>query len=74
MTNKMKLIFAAAAAASLALSVLMSMGFAIDIADQVLSAIANVLSLHEAHTLSALVILVITGLYLYFAFSQRRHP
>jgi hypothetical protein len=74
MTNKMRLIFVIAATVSTVFFVLMSTQFAVDIADQVLSAIANALSLHEAPTLSTLAILVITGLYLYFAFSQRRHP
>ncbi|MCX5806736.1 MAG: hypothetical protein NT010_11860 [Proteobacteria bacterium] len=74
MTNKMKLIFVAVATVSAVLFVLMSMGFAIDIADRILSAIANALSLHEAPTLSALAVLVIPGLYIYISFSEKRHP
>ena len=70
MTNKMKLIFVIAAIVS---TVFLMLGtpFAVDIADQVLSAVANALGLHEAPTLSALAVLVIPGLYL--AFGQRRH-
>jgi hypothetical protein len=71
MTNKMRLIFVIAAAACAVFSVLMSTQFAVDIADQVLSAVANALGLYEAPTLSALAVLVIPGLYL--AFRQRRH-
>jgi len=74
MTNKMRLIFVIATTVSAVFSVLMSMQFAIfDSADQVLSAAANALGLHEAPTPSALAILVIPGLYLYLAFRQRRH-
>ena len=72
MTNKMKLIFVIAGTVSAGLFVL-STPFAVDIADQVLSAVANALSLHEAPTLSALAILVIPGLYMYLAFGQRRY-
>jgi hypothetical protein len=53
--------------------VLMTTQFAIDTAYQLLSAVANALSLHEAPTLSALAVLVIPGLYLYLALGQRRH-
>ena len=70
MTNKMKLVFVIAATLSAVFCVLMSTQFALDIADQVLSAVANALGLHEAPTLSALAVLVIPGLYL--AFRQRR--
>ena len=73
MTNKMKLVFVIAATLSAVFCVLMSTQFALDIADQVLSAVANALGLHEAPTLSALAVLVIPGLYLYLAFRQRRH-
>ena len=71
MTNRMKLVFVIAATLSSVFCVLMSTQFALDIADQVLSAVANALGLHEAPTLSALALLVIPGLYL--AFRQRRH-
>lgn len=71
MTNKMRLIFVIAAIVSTVFTVLMSTQFAVDIADQVLSAVANALGLHEAPTLSALAVLVIPGLYL--TFRQRRH-
>ena len=73
MTNKMRLIFVIATTISAAFCVLMSTQFALDIADQVLSAVANALGLHEAPTLSALAVLVIPGLYLYLVFRQRRH-
>ena len=73
MTNKMRLIFVIAATLSAVFSVLMSTQFALDIADQVLSAVANALGLHEAPTLSGLAILVIPGLYMYLALRQRRH-
>ncbi len=71
MTNKMRLIFVIAATISTFFCVLMSTQFALDIADQTLSAVAHVLGLHEAPALSALALLVIPGLYL--AFRQRRH-
>jgi hypothetical protein len=70
MTNKMRLIFVIATVVSVAFVVL-STPFAVDIADQVLSAIANALNLHEAPAPSALTILAIPGLYL--AFRRRRH-
>ena len=70
MTNKIKLIFAIAASISAVFCVL-STPFAFDIADQVLSAVANALGLHEAPILSVLAIFVIPGMYL--AFRQRRH-
>ena len=73
MTNKMRLIFVIATSLSAAFSVLMTTQFAIDTADQLLSAVANVLGLHEAPTLSALAVLVISVLYLYLALGQRRH-
>jgi len=73
MTNKMKLTFVTAATVSAVFFVLMSTQFAGHITDQGLSAVANALGLHEAPTLSALAILVITGLYLFLAFRQRRH-
>jgi hypothetical protein len=69
MTNKMKLIFVIATTASAVFSVL-STPFAVDIADQILSAIANALGLYEAPALSALAVLVIPGLYLYLALTQ----
>jgi hypothetical protein len=47
--------------------------FAVDIADQVLAGVANALDLREVPTPSALAVLVISGLYLYFAFTERRH-
>ena len=71
MTNKMRLIFVIATTVSAVFSVLMSTQFAVDIADQVLSAAANALGLHEAPTPSALAVLVIPGLYLDLAFRQR---
>jgi hypothetical protein len=71
MTNKMRLIFVFAATASALFAVLMSAQFAVDSADQVLSAVASALGLHEAPTLSGLEVLVIPGLYL--ASRQRRH-
>jgi hypothetical protein len=69
----MKLIFIITSTISAVFFVLMSTPFAIDLADQTLSVVANALSLHEAPTLSALAILVIPGLYLYLAFKQRRN-
>jgi hypothetical protein len=72
MTNKMKLIFVIAGTAFAGLFVL-GTPFAVDIAGQVLSAVANALDLHEAPTLSALAVLVIPGLYMYLAFGQRRY-
>jgi hypothetical protein len=50
----------------------LSMPFAVDIADQVLSAVANALGLPEAPTPSALAVLVIPGLYLYLAFRRNK--
>jgi hypothetical protein len=50
MTNKMRLIFVIATSLSAAFSVLMSTQFAIDTSDQLLSAVANALGLHEAPT------------------------
>jgi TRAP-type C4-dicarboxylate transport system permease small subunit len=73
MTNKMRLIFVIATTVCAVFSVLMSTQFAVDIADQVFSATANALGLHEALGPSALAVLVIPGLYLYLAFRQRRH-
>ncbi|MCX5817709.1 MAG: hypothetical protein NTX75_15965 [Proteobacteria bacterium] len=73
MTNKMKLIFVIAGTVSAVFFVLCT-PFAVDIADQVLSAVANALGQHEAPTLSALTVLVIPGLYMYLAFGQRRYP
>jgi type III secretory pathway component EscR len=73
MTNKMRLIFIIATTVSAALLVLMSTQFAVDIADRILSTVANALGLHEAPTSSALAVLVIPGLYLAFTFGQRRH-
>jgi hypothetical protein len=73
MTNKMRLIFVIAASLSAAFYVLMTTQFVIDTADQLLSAVANALGLHEAPTLSALAVLVIPGLYLYLALGQRRN-
>ncbi len=73
MTNKMRLIFVIVTSLSAAFSVLMSTQFAIDTADQLLSAVANVLGLHEAPKLSALAVLIIPGFYLYLALGQRRH-
>ena len=69
MTNKMRLIFVMATTIC-ALLVILSTPFAVDIADRVLSAIGNALNLHETPAPSALIILVIPGLYL--AFRQRR--
>jgi hypothetical protein len=71
MTNKMKIIFVIATTISAVFCVLMSTQFAVDSADQALSAVGNALGLREAPTLSALAVLVIPGLYL--AFRQRRH-
>jgi len=73
MTNKMRLIFVIATSLSAAFSMLMTTTYAIDPDDQLLSAVANALGLHEAPTLSALAVLVIPGLYLYLALGQRRH-
>jgi type III secretory pathway component EscR len=73
MTNKMRLIFTVATTASALFFVLMSTQFALDMADQVLSVVANALDLQEAPAPSALAILVIPGLYLYLAFRQKRH-
>jgi hypothetical protein len=73
MTNKMRLIFVIATSLSVVFSVLITTQFAIDTADQLLSAVANVLGLHEAPTLFALAVLVIPGFYLYLALGQRRH-
>ena len=70
MTNKMRLIFVIATVLSAAFVVL-STPFAVDIADQALSAVANALGLREAPAPYALAILAIPGLYL--AFRQRRH-
>lgn len=70
MTNRMRLIFVITTFVS-AIFVVLITPFAVDIADQVLSVIANALNLHEAPTPSALAILVIPGLYL--AFRQKRH-
>jgi hypothetical protein len=73
MTNKMKLIFVIVTTVSAVFSVLMSTQFAVDIADRLLSAVANALDLQEAPAPSALAVLVIPGLYLYLSFRQRRH-
>jgi hypothetical protein len=69
MTNKMRLIFIMATAVC-ALFVVLSTPFAVDIADRILSTIANALNLHETPAPSALAILVIPAIYL--AFRQRR--
>ena len=69
MTNKMRIIFVIATAVLAAFCVL-STPFAVDIADQALSAVANTLGLHDAPVPSALAVLVIAGLYL--VFRQRR--
>lgn len=69
MTNKMRLIFVIATTVC-ALFVVLSTPFVVDVADRVLSAIANALGLHGTPTPSVLAILVIPGLYL--AFRQRR--
>ena len=70
MTNKMKLVFLIATVLS-ALVIMLSTPFVVDIADRALSAVTNTLSLHEAPTPIALVVLIIPGLYL--AFRQKRH-
>jgi hypothetical protein len=72
MTNKMKLVFVGAAAIFAAF-LMLGTPFAVDIADQVLAGVANALDLREVPTPSALAVLVISGLYLYFAFTERRH-
>jgi hypothetical protein len=72
MTNKMKVIFVLTAFLSAA-SLMLGTPFAVDIADQVLAGVANALDLHEVRTPSALAVLAISGLYLYFSFTQRRH-
>jgi hypothetical protein len=72
MTNKMKLIFIITAVVSAAFLIL-GTPFAVDIADEVLAGVANALDLHEVRTPSALAVLAISGLYLHFAFAQRRH-
>jgi hypothetical protein len=71
MTNKMKVIFVIAAVVS---PVLLMLGtpFAVDIAEQVLAGVANALDLHEVRMPSALAVLAISGMYLYFALTQRR--
>lgn len=71
MTDKMRLIFVLATGFC-ALFVVLSTPFAVDVADKVLSAIANALGLQGAPTPAALAILVIPGLYL--VFRQKRHP
>ena len=63
MTNKMRFIFVITTIISAVFCVLMSTRFAVDIADQVLSAVADALGLHEAPVLSALAVLVIPGLF-----------
>jgi TRAP-type C4-dicarboxylate transport system permease small subunit len=72
MTNKMKLIFVIAATVSAVVSMLISTQFAVDIADQALSAVTNTLGLPEVPALFVLAVLVIPGLYLCLAFMQRR--
>jgi NADH:ubiquinone oxidoreductase subunit 4 (subunit M) len=72
MTTKTRLIFGIATTLSAAFIVLMSTEFAVDIADQALSAVANALDLHEVPVLSALAVLVIAGLYPAVAFGQRK--
>ncbi|OPX97754.1 MAG: hypothetical protein A4E62_00672 [Syntrophorhabdus sp. PtaU1.Bin002] len=72
MTTKMKVVFVIVSAVSALFTVLMSTPFAIDAGGNMLSAVADMLGLHEAPTLSALAVLVIPGLYLYLAFTQRR--
>ena len=71
MTYKMRLIFVITVTIC-ALFVVLSTPFAVDIGDQVLSAIANALNLHETPAPSALAVLVIPVLYL--AFRQKRRP
>lgn len=73
MTNKMRLIFVVATTVCVAFWILMSTQVAVDTAERTLSAIGNTLGLHETPTLSALVVLVILSLNLYFASRRRRH-
>jgi hypothetical protein len=69
MTNKMKLILVVVTIVS-ALFVVLSTPFAVDIADQVLSATASALGLHKTPALPTLALLIIPALYL--AFRQRK--
>jgi hypothetical protein len=69
MTNKMKLVFFIATIVSV-LAVILSTPFVFDVADRAISVVTNAISFHEAPTPTALVILVIPGLYL--AFRQKR--
>ncbi|HBA55662.1 MAG TPA: hypothetical protein DCZ04_14730 [Syntrophorhabdus aromaticivorans] len=72
MTTKMKVVFVIVSAVSALFAVLMSTPFAIDAGGNMLSAVADMLGLHEAPALSALAVLAIPGLYLHLAFMQRR--
>jgi hypothetical protein len=73
MTNKMKVIFAIVSTVSTLFVVILSTPFAIDTGEEMLSALAGIFGLHEEITLFALAVLVIPGLYLYFALGQKRH-
>ncbi|HEX2966964.1 MAG TPA: hypothetical protein VHO84_14350 [Syntrophorhabdaceae bacterium] len=70
MTNKMKLIFVIVTVVSTAFLVLLT-PFAVDIADQVLTATSNSLALYNTPIPSVLVWLIIPGLYV--AYRQRKH-
>jgi len=73
MTNKMKVIFAIVSTFSALFVVMLSTPFAIDTGGRILSALASTFGLHEEFMLLALAVLLIPGLYLYFALGQRRH-
>jgi len=66
MTNKMKLVFVLAAAASAILVVMLSTPFVIDVCGRMLSAMGHALGLHESPVASALAVLGIPSLYLVF--------
>lgn len=73
MTNKMKVIFAVVSIVSAIFVVVLSTPFAIDTGEGMLSEFAGAFGLHEELILFALAVLIIPGLYLYFALGQRRH-
>jgi uncharacterized membrane protein len=73
MTNKMKVIFAIVSTVSAIFVVILSTPFAIDTGEGMLSELAGAFGLHEELMLFALAVLIIPGLYLYFALGQRRH-
>lgn len=73
MTNKMKVIFIIVSTVSALFVVMLSTPFAIDAGGRMLSVLASKFGLHEEPILFALAVLIIPGLYLYFAVVQRRH-